>query len=112
MPWLERIVAREPALPLRRYQAYPAAALIIGAAYAVRVALGPALVGVPFITFFPAVFGAAGFGGVSPGIFSAGAALFLVLVGPLQVLWDGGDLGENNGVLLPPFSAGVAPFFL
>ena len=63
---IERIIAREPALPLRPYPAYPAAALMIGAAYAVRVALGPMLVGVPFITFFPAVFGAAVSGRACP----------------------------------------------
>ena len=105
MPWLERIIAREPALPLRPYQAYPAAALMIGAAYAVRVALGPALVGVPFITFFPAVFGAAVLGGLAPGILATALALFLVWLAPLQVLGDGLDWEQTSGFALTLFAA-------
>ena len=105
MPWLERIIAREPALPLRPYQAYPATALMIGAAYAVRVALGPALVGVPFITFFPAVFGAAVLGGLAPGILATALALFLVWLAPLQVLGDGLDWEQTSGFALTLFAA-------
>ena len=105
MPWLERIIAREPALPLRPYQAYPATALMIGAAYAVRVALGPALVGVPFITFFPAVFGAAVLGGLAPGILATALALFLVWLAPLHLLGDGLDWEQTSGFALTLFAA-------
>src|SRR3954451_11705201 len=105
MPWLERIIAREPALPLRPYQAYPAAALMIGAAYAVRVALGPMLVGVPFITFFPAVFGAAVLGGLAPGILATVLALSLFWLAPLK--WLGGGVGceQISGLAFAVFAA-------
>ena len=105
MPWLERIIAREPALPLRPYQAYPAAALMIGAAYAVRVALGPMLVGVPFITFFPAVFGAAVLGGLAPGILATVLALFLFWLAPLELLGDGLDWEQTSGLAFALFAA-------
>jgi len=105
MPWLERIIAREPALPLRPYQAYPAAALMIGAAYAVRVALGPMLVGVPFITFFPAVFGAAVLGGLAPGVLATVLALFLFWLAPLGSLGDGLDWEQTSGLAFALFAA-------
>jgi signal transduction histidine kinase len=105
MPWLERIIAREPALPLRPHRAYPAAALMIGAAYAVRVVLGPMLVGVPFITFFPAVFGAAVLGGLAPGILAIVLALFLFWLAPLGSLGNGLDWEQTSGLALALFAA-------
>ena len=77
---------------------------MIGAAYAVRVALGPALVGVPLVTFFPAVFGAAALGGLAPGILATALALFLVWLAPLQVPGDGLD-SETSGFALTLFAA-------
>jgi signal transduction histidine kinase/ActR/RegA family two-component response regulator len=98
MPWLERIIAREPVLPLRPLLAYPAAALLIGTAYAARLALGPALVGVPFMTFTPAVFMAAVLGGFAPGIFAAVLTLLLFWLAPLKPFAQGVDWEQTGGL--------------
>src|SRR5689334_6339419 len=99
MPWLERIVAREPRLPLRAWAGYPAAAVVVAAAYATRVALGSWLVGVPFITFFPAVMIAAVLGGLGPGLLATALSILLIWVfgfpPPLDTDWD----WEQTGAL-------------
>ena len=78
---------------------------MIGAAYAVRVALGPTLVGVPFITFFPAVFGAAVLGGLAPGVLATVLALFLFWLAPLGSLGDGLDWEQTSGLAFALFAA-------
>ncbi len=89
MPWVERIVARQPKLPLPIWMGYPGAVLIVAVAFGIRIALGSSLVGVPFITFFPAVIIAAVLGGLGPGSLAAALSVLVVASGIVPALGDG-----------------------
>lgn len=86
--------------PLRRrpWLSYPAALLLAWLALQLRFAVGPALVGLPFITFFSAVLFAAYLGGRGPGTFCAVVSGLLALyyliepIGSFAVEWPGGWL--------------------
>ena len=68
MPWLERIVAEEPKVRPGSVPAYLMATALVASATVVRLLLGKALVGVPFLTFFPAIVLAVYLGGLRPGL--------------------------------------------
>ncbi|MGP9820695.1 sensor histidine kinase [Salinarimonas sp. NSM] len=100
-----RIAAAAPAPPLLRLfdataglRARPAIGYAVAtlgflAALGVRIAIGDALVGYPYVTFFPVVVVATFLGGVRPGIFAAvlsGLAawwLFIPPTGSFALLW-------------------------
>jgi signal transduction histidine kinase/ActR/RegA family two-component response regulator len=99
MPQLiERIIAREPVPPLRPLLAYPAAVLLIAIAYAARFAFGSALVGVPFITFLPAIFMAAMLGGFAPGLLATVLTLVLFWLAPLEPFANDLDWEQTSGL--------------
>jgi hypothetical protein len=56
MPWLGRIVAEEPKVRPGSVPAYLIATALVAGATVVRLLLGNALVGVPFLTFSPRSF--------------------------------------------------------
>ncbi len=89
MPWVERIVARPPRLPVPAWVGYPAAALVVAVAFGIRAALGSSLLGVPFITFFPAVIIAAVLGGLGAGILATALSALVVASGWLPTLGNG-----------------------
>ena len=89
MPWVERIVARQPRLPVPAWVGYPAAALVIAVAFGIRAALGSSLLGVPFITFFPAVIIAAVLGGLGAGILATALSALVIASGWLPTLGNG-----------------------
>jgi signal transduction histidine kinase len=76
MPWLERIVGSEPKRRLGSPRAYIQAAVFVVVAGGTRIVLGDRLIGVPFLTFFPAVFAAAYLGGLGPGLLAVALATF------------------------------------
>jgi K+-sensing histidine kinase KdpD len=88
MPWLERIVAEEPKVHPASAAAYLIATLVATATL-LRLLLGDALVGVPFLTFFLAIVVAAYIGGLGPEVLdtalSAIAAL-VILIPPYRSL--------------------------
>ena len=112
MPWLEKIVAEEPTLPLPPRAGYPLAALLVGVALGGRIALGPALVGVPFITLFPAVLISAVLGGFGPGLVATGLGALAVAFGMRQANWGPGDWEQTSAVAYTLFIANSALFCL
>src|SRR5215208_5591476 len=112
MPWLEKIVAEEPTLPLPPRAGYPVAALLVGVALGGRIALGPALVGVPFITLFPAVLISAVLGGLGPGLFAAGLSALAVAFGMRAANWAPADWEQTSAVAYTLFIANSALFCL
>ena len=66
--WLERLIAEEPRVKPGSAIGYAIAALVVGAALAIRLAAGATLPGNPYLTFWPAVVFAALIGGLGPGL--------------------------------------------
>jgi signal transduction histidine kinase len=89
MPWLERLAAKNPKPRLGSPGAYILAALFIAVAGGARIAVDGWLVGVPFLTFFPAIFAAAYFGGFGPGLLAVALAVlfsWFILIPPYDSL--------------------------
>ena len=85
MPWLERIVAEEPKVRPGSVPAYLIATALVASATVVRLLLGNALVGVPFLTFFPAIVLAVYIGGLGPGVLATAlstVAAWVILIPP------------------------------
>ena len=85
MPWLERIVAEEPKVRSGSVAAYLIATVLVAAATFLRLLLGDVLVGVPFLTFFPAIVLAACIGGLGPGILAttlSAIGAWIILIPP------------------------------
>lgn len=76
---------------------YAAALVLPAAALAVRFAVGDALLGYPFLTFFPAVLVTAFLGGWGPGLVAAalsGALATYFLIEPTHSFSVGGTSGQ------------------
>jgi signal transduction histidine kinase len=88
VPWLERIAAEETSrLRAGSPGAYAAAVLIGGIALALRLAIGPVLPGMPYLTFWPAAILAALIGGLGPGLLATligGVCVWYALLPPYQ----------------------------
>jgi signal transduction histidine kinase/ActR/RegA family two-component response regulator len=89
MPWLERSVTRAPRLPIPAWAGYPAGMVAVAVAFGIRVVVGSSLVGVPYITFFPAVILTAVLGGLGPGILATALSVLVVASGVLPTLGNG-----------------------
>jgi K+-sensing histidine kinase KdpD len=88
MPWLERIVAEEPKVRPGSAAAYLIATALVAVATLLRLVLGDSLVGVPFLTFFPAIVLAAYIGGLGPSVLATALSAIAAWVILLPPYWS------------------------
>src|SRR5690349_20674253 len=89
MPWLDHLSEN----PGSRHPAYYAIAIgLVSASILARLVLGDRLLGVPFLTFFPAILLSAYFGGLGPGLLAISLSTIAAWI-----------------VLIPPYWSVVAP---